>query len=71
MEIDANEVAFPFEMSGNCWDSQKRELKVKHSGLTDADLSFEPGKETELLARITSRLNENLTEGHYMVYFCG
>jgi hypothetical protein len=60
----------PFEMSGNRWDSEKEELKRKHSELTDEDLCFDIGKENELLARISTRLNENLTEGHYMVYFC-
>jgi hypothetical protein len=71
MEITVTKAAGPFEMSGNCWDIQKEELKGKHSQLTDADLRFDTGKECELLSRIEARLNENQTEGyHYIVYRC-
>ena len=72
MEITIKKSAGPFEMSGNCWDAQKKELKGTHSQLTDADLSFESGKENELLGRIESRLNESSANGHeYIVYYCG
>ncbi|HTB30944.1 MAG TPA: hypothetical protein VK808_02905 [Bacteroidia bacterium] len=71
MEITVTKAAGPFEMLGNCWDERKKELKWKHSQLTDADLSFETGKENELLSRIEARLNENRADGHhYIVYHC-
>jgi len=69
MEIIVTKSAEPFEMSGNFWDTQKKELKGNHSQLTDADLSFEFGKEDELLWRIATALNKDLEEGcHYIVY---
>jgi hypothetical protein len=71
MEITVTKPEGPFEMSGNRWDSEKEELKKNHSELTNEDLCFDSGKENELLERIRTRLDENLTEGHYMVYFCG
>jgi hypothetical protein len=71
MEITVFKTDGPFEMSGNCWDSQKKELKEKHVELTDADLSFEQGKENELLNRIEAALNKNREVGcRYIVYHC-
>ena len=39
-----------------------RLLKNKFSQLTDADLKFEAGKETELIKRVEFRLNKKLEE---------
>jgi hypothetical protein len=72
MEITVTKYAGPFEMSGNCWDTQKEALKGKHSQLTDADLDFESGKENELLERIEASLNKDCETGYrYIVYHCG
>jgi len=46
-----------FKVVGN-WDEQSKKLKEEFSELTDADLTFENGKETELLTRIEARLNK-------------
>jgi hypothetical protein len=35
---------------------------VKYPQLTDADLKFEPGKESELLSRLESRLKKTREE---------
>ena len=50
-----------FKMTGN-WETQSQQLKTKFSKLTDADLKFETGKESELLGRIETRLNKNREE---------
>ena len=44
-----------FKITGS-WDAQSKKLKEQHPELTDADLKFEPGKESELIARLQSRL---------------
>ena len=46
-----------FKVVGN-WDEQSKKLKEEFSELTDADLTFENGKEFELLTRIEARLNK-------------
>jgi uncharacterized protein YjbJ (UPF0337 family) len=45
-------------MKGN-WNEQSKELKKKYSNLTDSDLSFETGKEDELIGRVTARLGKD------------
>jgi len=50
-----------FKITGN-WEAQSKQLKAKFSQLTDADLKFETGKETELLTRVESRLNKKRDE---------
>jgi len=56
-----NKTAETFKMTGN-WETQSKELKTKFSKLTDSDLKFETGKESELLGRIQTRLNKNREE---------
>ena len=51
----------PFKITGN-WNEQAKQLKNKFNQLTDADLKFELGKETELLTRIEKRLNKKRDE---------
>ncbi|AXE18826.1 hypothetical protein DR864_14240 [Runella rosea] len=50
-----------FKITGN-WDSMARLLKDKFAQLTDADLKFEPGKESELIKRVELRLNKKREE---------
>ena len=44
------------------WDVQSKRLKEKFSQLTDADLKFETGNESELFTRIETRLNKRRGE---------
>ncbi len=49
------------KITGN-WNKQSQQLKEKYPQLTDADLAFEFGKETELVKRIQTRLNKKTEE---------
>jgi len=51
----------PFKITGN-WDYQSKQLKEKFPQLTEADLTFETGKEDEMLTRIATKLNKNREE---------
>ncbi len=50
-----------FKISGD-WDKQAKQLKEKYVQLTDADLKFETGKESELLKRVETKLNKKREE---------
>jgi hypothetical protein len=50
-----------FAITGN-WVDQSKQLKEKYAQLTDSDLQFEIGKESELLSRVESRLSKNRDE---------
>lgn len=50
-----------FKITGN-WEAKSKKLKAKYPQLTDADLKFEPGKESELLSRMESRLKKTREE---------
>ncbi|MBL7931185.1 MAG: hypothetical protein JNL60_04770 [Bacteroidia bacterium] len=50
-----------FKISGN-WENQSASLKNKFSLLTDGDLKYESGKESELLSRLQNRLNKTREE---------
>lgn len=50
-----------FKITGS-WDTKSKKLKAKYPQLTDADLKFEPGKESELLSRLESRLKKTREE---------
>jgi hypothetical protein len=50
-----------FKITGS-WDVKSKKLKEKYPQLTDADLKFEPGKESELLTRLESRLKKTPEE---------
>ncbi len=58
MDTTENGSGGPFKIKGN-WEIQSRLLQEKYPQLTDADLKFETGKESELLSRLESRLNKN------------
>lgn len=60
MDITSNNTE-TFKMTGN-WDDQTVVLKEKFPQLTDADLKFETGKESDLLKRIETRLNKKREE---------
>jgi uncharacterized protein YjbJ (UPF0337 family) len=51
----------PFTMKGN-WGDHAKALKTKFAQLTDADLSWETGKEEELVGRVMSRLGKKHDE---------
>lgn len=61
MGVIENKSVEPFKITGN-WSDQSKNLKNKFSQLTDADLKFEAGKETDLLIRIEKRLNKKRDE---------
>lgn len=61
MENSNNKATNSFKMTGN-WATQSKELKSKYSQLTDSDLKFETGKESDLLKRVETRLNKNREE---------
>lgn len=44
------------------WNEVKGKLKQKYGQLTDDDLTFEEGKEDELLGRLQKRLGKNKEE---------
>lgn len=44
------------------WATQSKQLKQEFPQLTDADLIFEPGKEEELLGRVSTRLDKSREE---------
>lgn len=50
-----------FKMTGD-WKEQSKQLKTKYPQLTDEDLKFEAGKESDLLKRVEKRLNKNREE---------
>jgi hypothetical protein len=56
---DQNKEAFKVE--GN-WAIQAQKLKRKYTVLTDADLKFHTGDETDLLNRMTIKLDKNREE---------
>lgn len=61
MEKNHNNGNEGFKITGN-WDEQSKILKEKFNQLTDADLKFEVGKESELLTRVETRLNKKRDE---------
>lgn len=61
MDTSQNKSAEAFKITGD-WKVQSTQLKEKFAQLTDSDLAFEPGKEEELLTRVTTKLNKNREE---------
>lgn len=59
--VKAVTIPTPFKVKGD-WSIQAGKLKIKFPTLTDDDLKFETGKETELLGKVGKRLNKNLEE---------
>lgn len=52
----------PFKITANTWGDKKTKLKNKFSQLNDADLHFDEGKESELTARLQTKLNKSEAE---------
>jgi uncharacterized protein YjbJ (UPF0337 family) len=50
-----------FKVTGN-WATKSQELKSQYSTLTDSDVKFETGKESELLGRLQTKLGKNREE---------
>ena len=42
------------------WEEVKEKLKEVHNELTDEDLDYQPGKETELLERLAKKMNKDV-----------
>lgn len=61
METTKDTHATDFKITGD-WNAQSKVLKEKFSQLTDTDLKFETGKETELVDRVAARLNKKSDE---------
>ena len=49
----------PFKIITNTWGDKKTKLKNKFSQLNDTDLHFVEGKESELTARLQTKLNKS------------
>jgi hypothetical protein len=58
-----------FTTSGN-WVEQSKQLKAKYPQLTDADLKFEAGKESEILSRVETRLGKKRAEVIELINKC-
>lgn len=61
MDKVQNNTTEGFKITGN-WEKQSKTLREKYPSLTDSDLKFEPGKEKELISRVSSRLNKKEEE---------
>lgn len=48
-----------FKITANTWGDKKTKLKNKFSQLNDADLHFVEGKESELTARLQTKLSKS------------
>ncbi|OYU94808.1 MAG: hypothetical protein CFE21_14050 [Bacteroidetes bacterium B1(2017)] len=66
MEATHNKTANPFTISGN-WEEQAKKLKGKFSQLTDADVKFEVGKESDLLRRLETKLHMKREDVIYLI----
>jgi len=55
-----------FKIVGN-WEAKVKNLKENFPQLTDEDLMFLPDKESELIARITARLDKSIEEVKHML----
>lgn len=53
--------AFTDKLSGN-WNQIKGELKQEYAQLTDDDLTYEEGREDELLGRLQKKLGKTKDE---------
>jgi len=66
METTQTKPKEAFKITGD-WALMSKKLKEKYPLLTDEDLVFEVGKETELLKRIESRLKKKHDEVVHLV----
>jgi len=60
--VKTTPVATPFTIVDNTWGATKTKLKGKFTQLTDADLQFVAGKESELVARLQTKLHKTEAE---------
>lgn len=61
METAHNHTEEKFKITGD-WKIQSKNLKEKYASLDDSDLKFEVGKESELIARLETKLNKKHDE---------
>ncbi len=52
----------PFKITANTWGDKKTKLKNKFSQLSDADLHFVEGKESDLTSRLQTKLGKSEAE---------
>ncbi|HMQ74786.1 MAG TPA: general stress protein CsbD [Flavobacteriales bacterium] len=57
--VKTNTPTAPFKIAVNTWGDKKTKLKNKFSQLSDSDLQFVEGKESELTARLQTKLNKS------------
>jgi hypothetical protein len=50
-----------FKITGD-WATQSKQLKEQYKQLTDADLKFEQGKESDLISRLETKLGKKREE---------
>ena len=50
-----------FKIKGD-WNKESQTLMAKYPKLTNEDVKFEPGKETDLFKRLETRLGKNRNE---------
>jgi hypothetical protein len=60
--VKTSTATIPFTIAKNTWGDKKTKLKNKFSNLNDTDLHFEDGKESELTARLQTKLNKSEVE---------
>lgn len=56
-----------FKIAANSWGDKKTKLKNKFSHLSDADLHFDEGKESELTSRLAAKLNKSEADVHLLI----
>ncbi len=61
METTQKKSSETFKITGS-WDVKSKKLKEKYPQLTDSDLKFEPGKESQLISRLETRLKKTHEE---------
>jgi hypothetical protein len=57
--VKPNNPTSPFKITANSWGDKKTKLRNTFSQLNDTDLQFEEGKESELTARLQTKLNKS------------
>lgn len=53
------------------WDTKKKNLKKEYPHITDEDLAYEVGKESELVNRLKEKLNKSEEQIHTLLSYIG
>lgn len=65
--METNTPTSPFKIAANTWGDKKTKLKNKFSQLSDTDLHFVEGQESELTARLRTKLNKSEAEVQQLI----